>query len=256
MPLAIIALIGFFVLIFYLVNEDNKQKEKKLQFNSNRLDHIKSKLENFKITNEHVSELIDNAILIDEENNKFCVVWDDLGKYKIYSYSDILESEIVEDGKSVTKTRRSSQIGGALIGGALAGGVGAVIGGLSAKTESDNEVISVDLKLVVNDTENPLHLINFLKASVDDLNGKPIPIKTKERNYINAKAKINHWHSLMTVLINKADKEDKQNQTLPDIDDKNNYSSVDEIQKLVDLYNEGFLTRDEFNTEKQKILNK
>lgn len=41
------------------------------------------------------------------------------------------------------------------------GGVGAVIGGLSAKKTTTNRVTSVDLRVVVNDTREPLHTVRF-----------------------------------------------------------------------------------------------
>ncbi|WP_419893630.1 SHOCT domain-containing protein [Oceanobacillus kimchii] len=253
--LAILFAAALFGLIIYVTVQDSNQEKEKLTFNSNALNKIKSELTDFHITNEHISQQIDNAILIDEKNSKLCIIWDDLNKHKVYTYSDILESEIVEDGKSITKTSRGSQIGGALIGGVLAGGVGAVIGGLSGKTVSDKEVMSVDLKLVVNDTVNPLHLVNFLKATVMDINGKPFPIKTESREYINATAKINHWHSLLAVLINKADKEDEIKSDRQATIENTTFSNADEIKKLAGLLSDGLLTQEEFNIEKQKILN-
>jgi hypothetical protein len=43
---------------------------------------------------------------------------------RIISYRDLLSSEIFEDGTTITKTVRSSQVGGGLIGAIALGGVG------------------------------------------------------------------------------------------------------------------------------------
>jgi hypothetical protein len=76
--------------------------------------------------------------------------------FKIFSYRDILESEVLEDGHSVTKTSRSSQLAGTLVGGLLLGGVGAIIGGLSGKKTTHKKVTRIELKVVVNDTSHPI----------------------------------------------------------------------------------------------------
>jgi len=80
---------------------------------------------------------------------------------RTFSYKDILESEVIIDGETVTKTSRTSQVGGAILGGIFAGGVGAVIGGLSGKTASKEKVKTIQLKIIVNDIKNPLQIIPF-----------------------------------------------------------------------------------------------
>jgi uncharacterized protein YcfJ len=49
-----------------------------------------------------------------------------------------------------------------LVGGLLLGGVGAVIGGLSGKKVGKGKVKRIELRLVVNNSSDPVHAICFL----------------------------------------------------------------------------------------------
>jgi len=75
---------------------------------------------------------------------------------KAIDYKDIVESHLMENGSTLTKTSRSSQVVGAAVGGALAGGVGAIVGGLSGNQKSKEAVKSIDIRIVLNDLNNPV----------------------------------------------------------------------------------------------------
>lgn len=122
-----------------------------------------------------------------------------------------------ENGVSVTETSRSSQIGGAILAGIVAGGVGAIIGGLSGKTTT-TEIKNFELRIIFNNTENPVFIINF-------------------QHYFE---QANHWYSLITVLIKQADKEDE----FKSRKEASSSSVVDELQKLAELKNK----RNNFST--------
>src|SRR6266849_1531234 len=79
-------------------------------------------------------------------------------------YERILSVEITRDGRSITKTNRSSQLGGAIVGGLLAGGVGAIIGGLSGETEHFESVCSLDLRIVNDDIKDPSLTLSFFSS--------------------------------------------------------------------------------------------
>ena len=119
---------------------------------------------------------------------------------RVISSQDILSTELFEDGITVTKTVRSSQIGLALIGGIAFGGIGAVIGGLSGKTHSSKKIQRVALRLIVNDTVEPLHEVTFLDT---ETNRDGILYKL-------AMEKARHWHGLMEVVIKRADMDDRE----------------------------------------------
>jgi len=145
----------------------------------------------------------------------------------------------------VTKTSRSSQIGGAILGGILAGGVGTIIGGLSGKTSSKEKVKTIHLKIIVNDTKNPLQTITFLS--------EPTLIDRNSEKFIKANKEVIHWHSLFKVIIDMSDKEDKSNKILSNYNNSSN-NIADEIRGMHDLLKEGIITQEEFDLQKKKIL--
>ena len=112
-------------------------------------------------------------------------------------YSKIIESELMENGNTLTKTSRGSQIGGALIGGALAGGVGAIIGGLSGSKTSSESIKSLQIKIVIDDMTSPVHSF-YIKDSVKTLT-KDSPLYSQL--YDNAY----EVHKVLSVIIKKHD---------------------------------------------------
>ena len=64
------------------------------------------------------------GIAIDRTSNKICLIDEDTKRY--IDSIDIIESEVLIDGKTVTKTSRASQFAGAAVGAVLLGGVGAM----------------------------------------------------------------------------------------------------------------------------------
>ncbi len=186
-----------------------------------------------------------SALAIDEQKRKICLI--DYGRKnltcRIISYKDLLSSEIFEDGETVTSTVRSSQIGGALIGALALGGIGAVIGGLSGKTKSSDKVKYMVLRLIVNDTKNPLHEIEFLKFIT----------KKSDSEYRKAMQQARHWHGLIEILIKRADIEDKEN-AANNVVQISQSSIADEIKKLSELRDAGILSDVEFQQQKEKLL--
>jgi len=185
------------------------------------------------------------GLAIDEQRKKICLI--DHRQQEVtsrfFAYKDLLSSEISEDGATVTRTVRSSQIGGALIGGLALGGLGAVIGGLSGETQTSGTVKRIDLRITVDDTKNPLHDINFLY------------LETKKGDFFYRKAiqEARHWHGLIEVLIRRADLEDKATNT-NDAPRLPSGSVADELKKLAELRDAGVLSIEEFQQQKARLL--
>ena len=78
------------------------------------------------------------GLAVDDSSKQLCIIHGHFTQF--YDYKDIIESEVIIDGKSVTKTSRASQFVGTAIGGVLAGGVGVIIGGLSGSTSTKEKV--------------------------------------------------------------------------------------------------------------------
>ena len=169
-------------------------------------------------------------------------------------YKDVLASEISENGNTVTRSSRSSQVGGALIGGLALGGVGAIIGGLSGKTVSSDNVQRIDLHLIVNRTNSPVHSISFFETiGGDDDSG----IKKSSAAYQEIMQEVRHWHSLLQVIIHQADEDDKikEREVAQKTMNSTEHKSVtDQIRELVALRDQEVISDKEFITLKEKLL--
>lgn len=173
-----------------------------------------------------------SGIAFDESRKLICLIKqiNDVVNLDAVSYQEILSVEIFEDGVTVTKTSRSSQLGGAIVGGLALGGVGAVIGGLSGNTASSNKVSKIDLRITVNNTKNPIHDINFMNT--EDKQHGPI--------YNSAMEKARHWHGLMSVLIKRGELEDTINPSTK-FEDGEKYEKPRIIDDKVALMEKKFL---------------
>lgn len=233
--IAVVLVIG----VAQVINTSNKKEEMELKLKS---------LPEFYPTQQVMGCDGNSGLAVDEPRKKICLITNNgtIVSQRIISYKDIFSVEIFEDGTSVTKTMRSSQIGGAVVGGFLLGGVGAIIGGLSGKTETSGKIKRIALRLIVNDTNAPLHDVAFMN----------IEGKKDGTIYTHAIQLARRWHGIVEVLIKRADAEERNLQaseyqippTLPSA------SIADEIKKLADLHNSGILTPDEFQQQKAKLL--
>jgi predicted Zn-ribbon and HTH transcriptional regulator len=218
---------------------------------SQNKNNIKGKLDqlnDFEASQQIVGEDGESGIAIDEQRKKVCLIKHDAGNIDlvIISYKELLSSEICEDGTSVTKTSRVNQAGSALVGGLLLGGVGAVIGGLTGKTKTTDKIKRIDLRLIVNSTQSPIHNVNLM--NVEGKRGGLI--------YNSAIQKARHWHGLIEVLIKRVDSEERDlqsNSHKPSLTSPT-FSVADEIKKLADLHNAGALSSNEFQQQKAKLL--
>lgn len=163
-----------------------------------------SELDNYKTTQYYIDKKFSKYIGIDEINSKVCLIITS-GREKenyilnIYSFSDILEVEIIENGNSVSKMSKTSVAGRAILGGILLGGVGAVIGGFTANRNNFEKMDKISLKLIVNNTKNPIFEIDFY----NDITGKGL--EKKNIDYVEFINKANYWYGLFKVIIKKDD---------------------------------------------------
>ena len=111
---------------------------------------------------------IDNVIMLNVEDK----TWTAFPFAKIYKFKDLIDYEIIENGSTVS----SKGIGRAIAGGLLFGGVGAIIGGVTAKSKTKNILNGLFLKIVINDFDNPNLMIDLLTVKKPITN--PIGIQT------------------------------------------------------------------------------
>lgn len=195
--LTILFCLGFFIFLVIGINLGSKEIQTK-QYN--RKDVIKQFISDNSITYDQILFSLGNCDSISFNENKEQIYFSNGNEIKQYSFSDIIESRIEENGESITKTSRGSQIGGAIVGGVIAGGVGAVIGGLSGEKKNITKIKSLELVIVVNDTIHPIHKIKLFSNT---------GISPTDKNYVSIKEQVEHWHSLMSVFIKQADHKSK-----------------------------------------------
>tara|TARA_B110000211_G_scaffold149979_1_gene170632 strand:+ start:79 stop:819 length:741 start_codon:yes stop_codon:yes gene_type:complete len=217
--------------------------------NDEKFKSIFNNLEDFNADEIHLSVIsIDNPSLtanlmfipaagFDKSNKKigFINSWKD-DTVKIYSFNDIMESEIVVDGNTIVKTSTTSTVGRAVVGGVLTGGVGAVIGGVTGKKSHNEMVKNIDLKICVNDSLNPFYKIRFLDTEC----------KKGDYLYKTTYQNAERCHGIITTFIKQSELKEVKNESVS--------SDVNNLLKLKELLDAGLLTNEEFAEQKNKIL--
>lgn len=222
----------------------------------NEFFELLSSLDEFDTTDTLLSVDGLTGIAHDSQRKKICLIGRNENKLKacIYDYGDVLSCEVFEDGETITKTSRMSQFGGALIGGIAFGGLGAVVGGLSGKNKTTNLINRIDLRMIINDSKNPVHDISLLNSETTK---SGIIYKTSIEN-------ARRWHGLLTVIIKQADLQDESVNPEDTVHDKSivettqlstpSFNLMEELSKLGDLLDRGILTEEEFQTQKKRLL--
>ena len=92
-----------------------------------------------------------------------------------YRFEDILEVNLSNDSKTMfsTNTSTSNVLGRAVVGGILLGGVGAILGGVTAKQNTQKQVdtMTYTLKILVNSINNPILSFEFDKRYFHNYTG-------------------------------------------------------------------------------------
>ncbi|EHQ25284.1 hypothetical protein [Mucilaginibacter paludis] len=83
--------------------------------------------------------------------------------HTVVNYDDVIKTEIIADGQTVS----SKSISRALVGGLMFGVAGAVVGGTSGTTTFSKNVNSITLKLLINDVLNPSYELPFFNKKTD-----------------------------------------------------------------------------------------
>lgn len=151
----------------------------------------------------------------------------------IFSYSDILDFELLENGKSITK----GGLGSAVVGGVLFGGVGAVVGSAVGQKKTKQEITEYRIKITTKNQHYPSLYIDFLTT------GKVKEGSISHNLNVHSAQEI---LSLLTQITNSVSNSNAPQQS---------FSAADEILKLKQLLDAGVLTAEEFETKKKMLLN-
>jgi hypothetical protein len=220
-------------------------------------------LEGFSVTQLYIGEDAKAGIALDEEHRSVCFVSTDKSYFKkaadmqirIYPFSDILQAEIQENGKTVTYTSRFDL----LVRPERHPVYGRVDETSGTIKVSEQMVTQIQLKVVVNDTAHPTQYICFYKGQTG--------IHKNTEQYKEIIEFAEQWHGLMSVAIKRGETQaaaDEQNQLLAAANEisgllENKEQAkpafvADEIRKLHELVKEGLLTKEEFEQQKKKLI--
>ncbi|CAM3820976.1 SHOCT domain-containing protein [Flavobacterium gelidilacus] len=232
LPFFIFLLISLIITAFWSSNETKEENNNYKEKAKKVLDELKD----FEAENITLSDFSGMSVAFDNNRKKICFV-DAVYKPWIYNFSDILESEIVIDGQTVTK--KSGTIGRSVVGGILAGGAGAIIGGTTGSTTTNEKINSILVKITINNTINPIFKIIFLNTTIEKNSILyTIPFTSSEK-----------LHGIIAGFIKQT--ENKKNEPK-----ENNLTISDELIKLKKLVDDGILNDEEFQIQKKKLLDK
>lgn len=181
-------------------------------------------------------------------------------KYRIIDFKDILSYSInkKEHNDSKTETKRKHGIGRAVVGGVLLGPVGAAVGGLTSKKET--QTISKDfvdhLGVVVNLNDGTSFEIEYFDTT----------LKADDSLVTDCIKQVNQLTTVLEAGIENAKRQQTETVTIkPKKVEENNEQPVqsaspaadplDEIKKLKGLLDIGAITQEEFDAKKKQLLN-
>ncbi|WP_270943101.1 SHOCT domain-containing protein [Romboutsia lituseburensis] len=187
------------------------------------------------VENFNVTKKIGTYIEFDDKNKQWLIPDGFNGKKKnpkIYSYKDIIEFELLEDGDTVSK----GGLGRAIAGGVLLGGVGAVVGGVTGKRKTKSVVNSLKIKITLDDINVPNRYIDLIKVKT----------KTSSLIYKTSYKLAQEIISTLAVIVENNEKNSTENNIT--------YSAADEIIKFKNLLDNGIITQNEFDIKKKELL--
>ena len=176
-------------------------------------------------------------IYIDDNAKEILILCsDDVKNPKKIKFSDILSVELVMDSNVITKKSISNVVGRSVMGGAIAGNVGAIVGGVTASSNSQDVCKYLQLLITIRDTQNPI-------ISIDLCNCKE-GLKDVKQSDVYKQAQL--LIKTFSVIIDSSSQ-------MPKEGDK---SIGDELKDLVKLKEQNILTEEEFLTLKRRLIEK
>lgn len=235
---------GLIALLFRYVNRNEKEALEKEDRKKEELMHMLERLYQYSPSQKYITP--NNELIISYDENGKQINFTSRHNNKTFDFDQIMGSEVIINEISVSKTDRSSQLGGALIGGALFGGVGAAIGGLSGDIKAEGKVKKIQLKVTINDIQDPNHYVVFFESIAE--------VEKENPAVKSAIEEVSKWNSIISILIKRQIEE----KAIVNIKHEEQYGSVgsvaDELLKLSELLKKDFITKEEFELQKAKIL--
>lgn len=150
-------------------------------------------------------------------------------------FNDILGYELIENGESIS----GGDMGTAIAGSLLFGTAGAIVGAVA----NGRDIMCSQLQVKVTLKDGSTKYIEYINVST-------------AKNSTNYEVQYRYAQDLVSVLQSIIDKRN----SIPDIGVPNNpYSSAldatDQIRKFKSLYDDGIITKEEFEAKKKQLLN-
>lgn len=146
------------IFIYFYLNKAEKEQLNNEKIKKENEDNDFTKIQKNLFVNE-----VENSIMI---NNT------------VYSFKDILNAELIEDGNSITTTtgKKKASVGKALVGGALFGSAGVIVGGNAGKVNSKSietqYCTNLKVKISINKISNPCEFIKLIEYRTDKESSK------------------------------------------------------------------------------------
>lgn len=244
--LIIVVFVAFGIVMIMVMNSASKARGQKL-------DSMVSSIDGFTPSRTVLDYENRYRVLVDDTSKRVCIITN--GELYVFEFDKIISVELIEDGKTISSKSAIRTIGGALVGGVLAGGAGAIVGGLSGKTKTTTKISSISVKVMIRDFVIPsINIVTFDYRWTAER--KPLNPDNMFCNIgINNGKEI---VDIISVAIDEADRSRnekvKNHNQPPRIGKSENISVADEIKKLAELKEKGYITEEEFQSQKQSLL--
>ncbi len=189
----------------------------------------------------------DYAFITDDKNEFITIVTP--AKIHVLRYSDIVSISYEENGSDVY----NKSVGGAVVGGLLFGGVGAIVGGNTAKATQNKEIRIMSIKILLKSTSDSTIILKIYEAGPDGN-----LLKTKKdadrMHYEGLMEEVTGIKDIFAIILDMVDKKVAQQKIAPVMQPVSSTSVADELTKLAKLKDAGILSEEEFNAQKAKLL--
>ena len=190
----------------------------------------------------------DYAFVTDDVNEFVAIVTPT--KIHVHRYEDIVSISYEENGTDIY----NKSLGGAVVGGLLFGGVGAIVGSNTAKTQQKKEVRKMSIKILLKSTSDSTIVLKIYEAGKD---GNLLETKKASdlQHYEGLMKEVAGIKDIFSIIIDIVDKNLARQKTAQVVQPTSTSSVADELMKLAKLKDAGVLSEEEFNTQKNKLLN-
>ena len=186
------------------------------------------------------TKTIGNYLAVDEITCQWAIgkgVFSPFEKAIPYNYEDLVDYELLEDGSSITK----GGLGRAVVGGMLFGHTGAVVGGMTGKKKTKQTCTNLEIKITVNNAEKHTQYIRLISSST----------QRESHSYKTAFRTAQDILGLLQLICHQRDT-NKENQ--PQVTQQQPVSSVEELRKYKQLWDDGIISEEEFLAKKKQLL--